>query len=130
MDRWKFLFLLYCGLILYVSSLAPKELPDGPSVVSDKVLHLLEYGLWGILCWGAFVKRRGLFPWGLVVLGAWSEFLTSVGRIGWAESAPRTSGMPPQMRSGAFWALRSPNCFGPSAEMLELRARKPFRPWR
>ena len=60
MDRWKFVFLLYCGLILYVSSLAPKELPEGPSVVSDKVLHLLEYGLWGILCWGAFVKRRGI----------------------------------------------------------------------
>ena len=75
MDRWKFLFLLYCGLILYVSSLAPKELPDGHSVVSDKVLHLLEYGLWGILCWGAFVKRRGFFPWGLVVFGAWFGIL-------------------------------------------------------
>ena len=71
MDRWKFLFLAYCVLILYVSSLSPKELPEGPELVSDKFLHLCEYGLFGVLSWGAFAVRKGIFPWGLVVLGAW-----------------------------------------------------------
>ena len=70
-SRWKILFLSYCGVILYVSSLSPKELPDGPALVSDKILHLCEYGLFGILAWGAFGVRKGVFPWGLVVLGAW-----------------------------------------------------------
>ena len=43
--KWKILFLGYCGVILYVSSLSLKELPDGPALVSDKILHLGEYGL-------------------------------------------------------------------------------------
>ncbi|MDA0723496.1 MAG: VanZ family protein [Verrucomicrobia bacterium] len=69
--KWKILFLAYCGTILYLSSLSPNELPEGPALVSDKVLHLCEYGLFGILSWGAFAVRKGVFPWGLVVLGAW-----------------------------------------------------------
>ena len=69
--KWKILFLGYCGVILYVSSLSPKELPELVFVISDKVLHLGEYGLLGILAWGAFGVRKGVFPWGLVALGAW-----------------------------------------------------------
>ena len=75
MDKWKILFLAYCGLILFVSSLSPKELPEGSAFISDKFLHICEYGLFGILSWGAFAVRKGIFPWGLVVLGAWFGIL-------------------------------------------------------
>ena len=71
MDRWKFLFLAYCGLILYVSSLSLDKVPEPVFLLSDKILHLCEYGLFGVLSWGAFAVRKGIFPWGLVVLGAW-----------------------------------------------------------
>jgi VanZ family protein len=69
--KWKILFLAYCGVILYVSSLTLDRMPEPVFLISDKVLHLCEYGLFGILSWGAFGVRKGVFPWGLVVLGAW-----------------------------------------------------------
>ena len=69
--KWKILFLSYCGVILYVSSLTLDTVPEPVFVISAKVLHLGEYGLFGILAWGAFGVRKGVFPWGLVALGAW-----------------------------------------------------------
>lgn len=68
-DRWRSLFVAYCGLILYVSSWA--VVPRGiPPVVSDKVLHFGEYFVLGLLAWRAFASARGAFPWGLVAFGA------------------------------------------------------------
>ena len=62
--KWKIGFVAYCFLILWLSSLAPKELPDQVMSVPDYVLHLVEYCLLGILAWAAFGSGGG-FPWGL-----------------------------------------------------------------
>lgn len=64
--KWKIGFVVYCCLILWLSSLAPKELPDQASAIPDYILHLVEYCLLGILSWGAFGRVSGAgFPWGL-----------------------------------------------------------------
>ena len=66
MKMWKVVFLGYCGAVLYLSSMSPSQLPDGEAVISDKALHMLEYGLMGILAWGAFGRSASGFPWGLL----------------------------------------------------------------
>jgi len=63
--KWKIAFFAYCFLIFYVSSLTPEELPDQSYAVSDKVLHLLEYALLGILSWAAWSRGMTGFPWAL-----------------------------------------------------------------
>lgn len=66
MDKWKVGFGLYCGLVLYVSSMSPGDIPDGGITVSDKALHMVEYGIMGILGWAAFGRGGAGFPWGLL----------------------------------------------------------------
>ena len=66
MNKWKLFLLLYCGLVLYVSSMSPNDLPGDGVAVSDKALHMLEYGIMGILAWGAFGRGGVGFPWGLL----------------------------------------------------------------
>ena len=61
--KWKIGFVAYCFLILWLSSLAPKELPEQTTSVPDYILHLVEYCLLGILAWAAFGGSG--FPWGL-----------------------------------------------------------------
>ena len=63
MDKWKIILALYCGAVLYVSSMSPGEIPDAPVKVSDKALHLVEYGIMGILAWGAFEREELDSPW-------------------------------------------------------------------
>ena len=65
--KWKIALGLYCVAVLYLSSLQAKELPDQTAMVPDKVLHMIEYALMGILAWGAFGTGGGRFPWGLLV---------------------------------------------------------------
>ena len=54
----------YAGLIFFLSSLShPEEL--APSVfefLGDKMLHAIEYGILGVLCYRAFRYAAG--PWG------------------------------------------------------------------
>ncbi len=59
--RWLFIqywgpVLLYCGIIIYVSSLSyPSQyLPSFFSGLSDKLVHGVEYGILGILLYRAF----------------------------------------------------------------------------
>lgn len=54
---------LYAGLIFYFSSLPhPEEyLPSLLAELGDKLLHVLEYGALGILCYRAFRHAAG--PW-------------------------------------------------------------------
>ena len=41
--------LIVLQLVLYVSSMSPNDLPGDGVAVSDKALHMLEYGIMGIL---------------------------------------------------------------------------------
>lgn len=66
MGKWKFGLGLYCTLVIYVSSMSPGDLPDTGVEGSDKILHLIEYAIMGILAWGAFGKRGAGYPWGLL----------------------------------------------------------------
>ena len=49
MDKWKIGLVLYCALVVYVSSMSPGELPKTGVAVSDKVIHLVEYAIMGFL---------------------------------------------------------------------------------
>lgn len=57
---WRLALALYAGLIFWLSS---QPFPEGPPLFrfayGDKVLHLLEYGLFGFLMWKAFRPRDG-----------------------------------------------------------------------
>jgi VanZ family protein len=63
--KWKIGLVAYCCLILWVSSLAPKELPEQAFAVPDYIMHLVEYALLGVLAWAAFGGSGSGFPWGL-----------------------------------------------------------------
>lgn len=63
--KWKIGLVAYCCLILWVSSLAPKDLPEQAHLVPDYALHFVEYCLLGVLAWAAFGGGAGGFPWGL-----------------------------------------------------------------
>jgi len=65
--KWKIIFFLYAGLILWVSSLAPADLPKETAAIPDYILHFCEYGLLAVLAWAAFGGGAG-FPWGLFAL--------------------------------------------------------------
>ena len=52
MVKWKIGLGLYCGLVIYLSSLTPSDLPEGGFGVSDKILHFIEYAIMGVLAWG------------------------------------------------------------------------------
>ena len=52
MVKWKIGLGIYCALVIYVSSMSPGELPRTGVAVSDKVIHLVEYSIMGILAWG------------------------------------------------------------------------------
>ena len=67
MNKWKIAFVGYCALVLYLSSMSPCDLPEGGVPVSDKAMHMVEYGLMGILSWGAFGRSGAGFPWGLLL---------------------------------------------------------------
>ena len=51
----------YCGLIFYLSSqsFTQETLPSVFKIVGDKVLHMLEYGVLGILCYRGFRYASG-----------------------------------------------------------------------
>jgi len=53
----------YAGLIFYLSSLSEPEeyVPSALAELGDKVLHAVEYGLLGALCYRAF--RHGVTAW-------------------------------------------------------------------
>jgi len=57
---WKAALLLYAGLIFWLSS---QPLPEGPPLFrfpgGDKLLHFLEYMVFGLLAWRAFLPRDG-----------------------------------------------------------------------
>ena len=65
--KWKIALSLYCAAVLYISSLPPGNLPEQTAMVPDKVLHMIEYAIMGILAWGAFGISGGGFPWGLLL---------------------------------------------------------------
>ena len=66
--RWKLLHGLYGGLILALSSIPGSNLPGAVSLISDKMLHFGEYGLFGLLGVWAYLPRRGAFVW-LILFG-------------------------------------------------------------
>ena len=66
--RWKLPHGLYAALILALSSIPGSNLPGAVSLVSDKVLHFGEYGLFGLLGFWAYLPRRGAFVW-LILFG-------------------------------------------------------------
>ena len=53
--------LLYCGIIVYLSSQShpSQQLPSFLFGMSDKLLHALEYGILGILLYRAFHQTTG-----------------------------------------------------------------------
>lgn len=55
---------LYAGMIFFLSGLShpEEELPSFLGGISDKVLHLVEYGLLSLLCYRAFRWAAG--EWG------------------------------------------------------------------
>lgn len=63
--KWKIGFIFYSSAILWVSSLAPSDLPEQAFAVPDYFLHFVEYCLLGILIWAAFGSGGGGYPWGL-----------------------------------------------------------------
>jgi len=65
MMKWKIGFFIYCGLVLYVSSLSPKEIPDAAFSIPDEAIHFVEYALMGVLGWGAFGRGSSGFPWAI-----------------------------------------------------------------
>tara|TARA_B100000405_G_scaffold159628_1_gene111521 strand:- start:429 stop:773 length:345 start_codon:yes stop_codon:yes gene_type:complete len=65
MVKWRVGLAAYCVVVLYLSSMSPGDLPDGPKAVSDKLLHFVEYAVMGGLAWAGFGKGAGGFPWGL-----------------------------------------------------------------
>ena len=79
--KWKIGLVVYCCLILWVSSLAPKELPDQAMAVPDYILHFVEYCLLGVLAWAAFGGGGG-FPWGLFAFCYVLESQMNAGRTG------------------------------------------------
>ena len=64
MLKWRIIFLAYCCLVIYLSSLSPKDLPDQVLSIPDTVLHFIEYSIMGVLGWAAFGGGGG-FPWAL-----------------------------------------------------------------
>jgi VanZ family protein len=85
MLKWKVSFVLYCALVLYVSSLSPKEIPDVGLDFSDKVLHLIEYALMGVLAWGSFGRGSTGFPWALFAFCACFGIVDECWQDWWAK---------------------------------------------
>lgn len=52
--------ILYAGLIFFMSSLPGDELPDMPFRFGDKLVHGLEFGLFGMLLYRFFRYPRPL----------------------------------------------------------------------
>ncbi|MGE3152881.1 MAG: VanZ family protein [Nitrospiraceae bacterium] len=67
---------VYAGVIFLLSTLPHPEndLPSFLSGISDKVLHLIEYGVLGALCYRAF--RRAAGQWG-AQHALWLSILTA-----------------------------------------------------
>ena len=63
--KWRIGFFAYCALVLYFSSLSPKEFPEQALSFPDHAIHFMEYALMGILGWGAFGRGSSGFPWAL-----------------------------------------------------------------
>jgi len=71
---WALALALYAGLIFWLSS---QPFPEGPPLFrfphGDKVLHLLEYGLFGLLVWGTFRPRAGRgLAWSLLLAAGYA----------------------------------------------------------
>lgn len=61
--KWKLVTITYCGLILFLSSLSPGEIPQDALTVPDKLAHFVIYAGLGIFCWGGFGRGGVGFPW-------------------------------------------------------------------
>ena len=96
---------LYCVAVLYLSSLPAKELPDQTAMVPDKVLHMIEYALMGILLGERSEPVEESFP-GLLVFCVCFGTGRSVCRIGWTRL-----GIPYGMRLRMRRAHSSACCF-------------------
>ena len=66
---WKCCHALFAGLILFLSSIPPSDLQEVPHLVSDKVLHFCEYGIFGFLGAIAYLTSPGRI-WYLLLFGA------------------------------------------------------------
>ena len=86
----------YCCLVIYLSSLSPKDLPDQALYIPDTVLHFIEYSIMGVLGWAAFGGGGG-FPGPCSLFVVVLELGMNAGRIGWADRELRMCGMLPQM---------------------------------
>ena len=106
MGKWKISLALYCGAVLYLSSMSPGEIPDAPVEVSDKALHLVEYAVMGMLAWGAFGKGGAGFPGDCLHFVPVLESGMNVFRIGWGMHDLRMCGMRRRMR----WVALSVSC--------------------
>ena len=82
MVKWKIGLVLYCALVLYVSSMSPGDMPDTGVAVSDKALHLVEYAIMGILAWGAFGRGGRVFPGACLHFVPVLELRMNAGRTG------------------------------------------------
>lgn len=60
MVKWKIGLVIYCVLVLYMSSMSPSELSKTGVAISDKAIHLVEYAIMGIMAWGAWQRRNGV----------------------------------------------------------------------
>ena len=67
--KWKIIFFLYCGVILFLSSLSPGEIPQDALTVPDKLAHFVLYAGLGTLSWGGFGRGNAGFPWALFSFG-------------------------------------------------------------
>ena len=112
MVKWKIGLGLYCGLVIYLSSLTPSDLPEGGFGVSDKILHVIKYAIMGVLAWGGFGRSGGGFPWGLFAFCAcfgvadecWQDWLGS-GRSPevWDAAADAVGAFSGLLLSMVFW---------------------------
>jgi hypothetical protein len=98
MGKWKIILALYCGAVLYLSSVSSGDIPEVPVKVSDKALHLVEYAIMGILAWGAFGKGGLDFHGDCLHFVPALELGMNVFRIGWGMPEIRMCGMRPRMQ--------------------------------
>ena len=113
MWKWKIGLGLYCGLVLYVSSMTQPDLPSGPKIENfDKVLHFIEYAVMGVLAWAAFGHGKYGFAWGLFAFCAcfgiadecWQDWLGHARTPDVWDAAADAA--------GAFCGLLGCRCFG------------------
>ena len=110
MVKWRVALVAYCGVVLYLSSISPGDMPAGPKMVSDKVLHFVEYAIMGVLAWAAFGRGASGFAWGLFAFCAcfgiadecWQEFHGRTPDV-WDAAADAVGAFGGLLLSMVFW---------------------------